>query len=103
MPTAGLARWVKRRLGRLAPGAGGGGTRPSEAAEVVGDVRIGRGEREGPLVGVEGAGAVVEYEIDTNAGTIVAVVADPDPAEILHEGDLVEVDFRPSRGWLLPA
>ena len=34
MPTAGLARWVKRRLGRLAPGAGGGGTRPSEAAEV---------------------------------------------------------------------
>ena len=48
-------------------------------------------------------GAVVEYEIDTNAGTIVAVVADPDPSAILHEGDLVEVDFPPSRGWLLPA
>ncbi len=48
-------------------------------------------------------GSVVEYEIDTDAGTIVAVVSDPDPTEILAEGDLVEVDFPHSRGWLLPA
>ena len=48
-------------------------------------------------------GSVVEYEIDTDAGTIIAEVADPDPSEILVEGELVEVDFPHSRGWLLPA
>ena len=68
---------------------------PSEGEAVVG----GRGR----VLHAVFYGAVVEYEIDTNAGTIVAVVADPDPSAILHEGDLVEVDFPPSRGWLLPA
>ena len=48
-------------------------------------------------------GSVVEYEIDTDAGTIIAEVADPDPNGILSEGELVEVDFPRSRGWLLPA
>ncbi len=48
-------------------------------------------------------GSVVEYEIDTDAGTIIAEVADPDPNGILAEGELVEVDFPRSRGWLLPA
>ena len=48
-------------------------------------------------------GSVVEYEIDTDAGTIIAEVADPDPSEIMVEGELVEVDFPRSRGWLLPA
>ena len=48
-------------------------------------------------------GSVVEYEIDTDAGTIIAEVADPDPNSILAEGDLVEVDFPRSRGWVLPA
>ncbi|MFT3876642.1 MAG: ABC transporter ATP-binding protein [Propioniciclava sp.] len=48
-------------------------------------------------------GSVVEYEIDTDAGTIIAEVADPDPSDIMVEGELVEVDFPRSRGWLLPA
>lgn len=48
-------------------------------------------------------GSLVEYEVDTDAGTIIVVVSDPDPADILAEGELVEVDFPHSRGWLLPA
>ncbi|QIK71870.1 ABC transporter ATP-binding protein [Propioniciclava coleopterorum] len=48
-------------------------------------------------------GSVVEYEIDTDAGTIIAVVSDPDPDGILAEDELVEVDFPRDRGWLLPA
>lgn len=48
-------------------------------------------------------GSVVVYEIDTDAGTFIAEVTDPDPSEILVEGELVEVDFPRSRGWLLPS
>lgn len=48
-------------------------------------------------------GSIVEYEIDTDAGTIIAVVSDPDPDDILAEDDLVEVDFPRDRGWLLSA
>ena len=48
-------------------------------------------------------GSMVEYEIDTDAGTIIAEVTDPDPDGVLSEGELVEVDFPRSRGWLLPA
>ncbi|MDN5570070.1 MAG: ABC transporter ATP-binding protein [Propionibacteriaceae bacterium] len=48
-------------------------------------------------------GSLVEYEIDTDAGTIVAEVTDPDPDQILAEGDVVTIDFPPSRGRLLPA
>lgn len=46
-------------------------------------------------------GSVVEYEIETDAGSIVAVLADPDEDAVLSPGDLVEVDFSPDRGWLL--
>lgn len=46
-------------------------------------------------------GAVVEYEIETDSGSIVAVCSDPDEGMILKPGDLVEVDFSPDRGWLL--
>lgn len=48
-------------------------------------------------------GEHVEYEVDTAAGPIVAIVSDPDPSEILAVGDVVEVDFPRSRGWVLPA
>ncbi|MDO4783904.1 MAG: ABC transporter ATP-binding protein [Propionibacteriaceae bacterium] len=48
-------------------------------------------------------GAVIEYEIETDAGSIVAVVSDPDEADMFAPGDLVEVDFPADRGWLLGA
>lgn len=46
-------------------------------------------------------GSVVEYEIETDSGSIVAVLSDPDEDAVLSPGDLVEVDFAPDRGWLL--
>ena len=48
-------------------------------------------------------GSLVEYEVETDSGSIVAVVSDPDEDAILAAGDLVEVDFAPDRGWLLAA
>ncbi|MCW3157310.1 ABC transporter ATP-binding protein [Micropruina sonneratiae] len=48
-------------------------------------------------------GEHVEYEVDTAAGPIVAIDSDPDPSDILAVGDVVEVDFPRSRGWVLPA
>ncbi len=46
-------------------------------------------------------GETVEYEVDTAAGPVVAVVSDPDPSAIFAVGDIVEVDFPRSRGWVL--
>ena len=48
-------------------------------------------------------GSLVEYEVETDAGSIVAVLSDPDEDAILSPGDTVEVDFSPDRGWLLAA
>lgn len=48
-------------------------------------------------------GPNVEYVVETEAGTIVAVVADPDVDQILSEGEIVQVDFPEDRGWVLTA
>jgi len=48
-------------------------------------------------------GESVEYEIETEVGTIVAVVSDPVYEEIVPVGDLVGISFDPERAWLLPA
>ncbi|WP_227000565.1 ABC transporter ATP-binding protein [Protaetiibacter intestinalis] len=48
-------------------------------------------------------GESVEYEIETEVGTIVAVVSDPVYEEIVPVGELVGISFDPERAWLLPA
>lgn len=45
----------------------------------------------------------VEYEVETEYGTIVCVVPDPLAEDVLEEGASVEVFFEPEKAWLLPA
>ncbi|MDO5678371.1 MAG: TOBE domain-containing protein, partial [Propionibacteriaceae bacterium] len=47
-------------------------------------------------------GDTVEYEVETEHGTITAVVSDPNVPEIHEEGADVEVRFNAERAWLLP-
>ncbi|QPZ38754.1 ABC transporter ATP-binding protein [Paramicrobacterium chengjingii] len=47
-------------------------------------------------------GPSVEYEIETDSGTIVASVADPTASDIFDPLDAVSVSVKPGRGWLLP-
>ncbi|WP_245601213.1 ABC transporter ATP-binding protein [Mycetocola saprophilus] len=47
-------------------------------------------------------GESVEYEIETDSGTVVASVFDPAVEEILHPMDFVRVSIAQDRGWLLP-
>ncbi|QKD78896.1 MULTISPECIES: ABC transporter ATP-binding protein [Actinomyces] len=44
----------------------------------------------------------VEYEVETEAGTILCVESDPEPASVHSEGDDVMVDIEASRAWVLP-
>ena len=46
-------------------------------------------------------GASIEYEIETEAGNIVASVADPHADQTFEPGDLVEVGFEAPRAWLM--
>ncbi|SEA77942.1 iron(III) transport system ATP-binding protein [Bowdeniella nasicola] len=48
-------------------------------------------------------GENVEYEVETEHGTIVVIESDPDPAQIHEEGSEVRVDFNSERSWLLPS
>lgn len=45
----------------------------------------------------------VEYEVESEFGTIVVIESDPDPRLIKSEGQWVRVSFEPSRAWALPA
>ncbi|MFC6356543.1 ABC transporter ATP-binding protein [Luethyella okanaganae] len=47
-------------------------------------------------------GDSVEYEIETESGSIVASVSDPAVDEILRPMDCVRVSIATDRGWLLP-
>ncbi len=47
-------------------------------------------------------GDSVEYEIETESGSIVASVSDPTVDEILRPMDFVRVTIAADRGWLLP-
>jgi iron(III) transport system ATP-binding protein len=47
-------------------------------------------------------GDTVEYEIETESGTIVASVSDPSVDDILRPMDCVRVNIAADRGWLLP-
>ena len=44
----------------------------------------------------------VEYEVETQVGTIVCLESDPDVSAVHAEGDAVRVGFVPSRAWVLP-
>jgi iron(III) transport system ATP-binding protein len=102
----------QRELPRRAGGGGGGRNhvvlvRPESVQLRRSSAEVADGESvlggRGRVLRAVFYGSMVEYEIDTDAGTIIAVVSDPDPEEILAEDDLVEVDFPRDRGWLLPA
>ena len=47
-------------------------------------------------------GPWVEYDIETEAGNVTAVVYDPLGADILAASTMVTVSFRPDRAWVLP-
>ncbi|GAB48078.1 ABC transporter ATP-binding protein [Mobilicoccus pelagius] len=68
---------------------------PSDARVVGGDV--------GRVVSVVFYGSTAEYEVETDAGSIVVVENDPMPSTMHEEGSFVRVTFDPERGWLLDA
>ncbi|MET1075448.1 MAG: ABC transporter ATP-binding protein [Umezawaea sp.] len=47
-------------------------------------------------------GAGVDYEVETDQGTVLATVADPDVDQLLVEGTKVGVEVDASRAYLLP-
>lgn len=47
-------------------------------------------------------GESVEYEVETDTGSIVALVSDPSVSDIFEPMDTVSVGIKPDRGWLLP-
>ncbi|MGF0119029.1 MULTISPECIES: ABC transporter ATP-binding protein [unclassified Pseudoclavibacter] len=65
-----------------------------DAADVHGDI--------GRVLNAIFHGDSVEYEIETDTGTIVAQVSDPSVEDILRPMDCVRVSIAPDRGWLLP-
>ena len=65
-----------------------------EAEDVHGDI--------GRVLNAIFHGASVEYEIETDTGTIVAQVSDPSVEDILKPMDCVRVSLAQDRGWLLP-
>ena len=48
-------------------------------------------------------GESIEYEIETESGPLVVMVADPHDAQTFAPGDRVSVGFEANRAWLLPA
>ncbi len=47
-------------------------------------------------------GEVVEYEVETERGTVVVIDPDPDTSAIHPEGSEVRLSFSGSKAWLLP-
>ena len=48
-------------------------------------------------------GAWIEYDVETEAGNMTAMVYDPAPGDIMPAGTFVSVTFEPERAWLMPA
>ena len=46
-------------------------------------------------------GETVEYEIETESGSLVCVVSDPREDEILAEGQVVRIGIEAEKAWLL--
>lgn len=66
----------------------------ADAGELVGDM--------GRVLSAVFYGDHVEYEVETQVGTIVCLESDPDVSAVHAEGDAVRVSFAPSRAWVLP-
>jgi iron(III) transport system ATP-binding protein len=47
-------------------------------------------------------GEAIEYEIETEAGNLVASVADPHADQTFEPGQLLDVGFEEGRAWLMP-
>ncbi|SPT75905.1 Spermidine/putrescine import ATP-binding protein PotA [Arcanobacterium haemolyticum] len=45
----------------------------------------------------------VEYEVESESGTIVVIESDPDIDKIAAEGDWAKISFDPRKAWALPA
>ena len=48
-------------------------------------------------------GATVEYEIETEFGSLVCVVSDPRAEDLLEEGQYVRLGIEAEKAWLLPS
>ena len=48
-------------------------------------------------------GETVEYEIETEFGSLVCVVSDPRAEELLEEGQYVRLGIEAEKAWLLPS
>ena len=62
----------------------------------------GDGSSGGTIVSSMFYGESIEYDVRTDAGTLVVAVADPHEEQIFAPGDVVEVEFEEERAWLLP-
>ena len=68
---------------------------PGEGLEVAG--------RTGRILSSVFYGAWIEYDVETEAGNMTAMVYDPLPGDIMTAGTFVSVAFEAERSWLLPA
>lgn len=68
---------------------------PADAQDVRDDI--------GRVINVMFHGDTVEYEIETDSGTMIASVSDPSVGEILEPMAVVRVGLSADRGWVLPA
>ena len=48
-------------------------------------------------------GETVEYEIETEFGSLVCVVSDPRAEDLLEEGQYVRLGIEAEKAWLLPS
>jgi iron(III) transport system ATP-binding protein len=56
----------------------------------------------GTVTAVVYLGPVAEYHVESAEGGLVGTVSNPDPTQLLREGDAVRVGFDRTRGYLLP-
>ncbi|MCI5825957.1 MAG: ABC transporter ATP-binding protein [Arcanobacterium sp.] len=47
-------------------------------------------------------GEHVEYEIETEVGTLISIASDVEESQIFREGESVALSFAPERSWILP-
>ncbi len=87
---SGVTVIVRPESVRLSPGTGEG----AGGSELVG--------AHGRVLSSVFYGDHVEYEVETEAGTILCVESDPEPSSVHAEGDDVMVAVEASRAWVLP-
>lgn len=76
--------------------------RPESTRVTKTEAQSGVGAR-GTILSAMFFGETIEYDIETDSGSVVSIVADPTADLILEEGQEVCVTFEPEKAWLLPA